>query len=565
MLKIAYAQLNYTIADFDGNAGLIIEHMRRAAADGADIVVFSELSVCGYYPGDMLEDQGFLARLDLALDTILLASRATPQLVSVIGTARHRSGPGKPLHNALLAISDGAIVAEYYKQLLPTYGIFDERRHFEPGPEVACTLDVAGYKIGFMVCEDGWNDAGRDYQVNPFDALHAAGPDLIVSINASPSDIGKRVQRHELFNAACRHTQVPLLYVNQIGGQDQLVFDGASFAVSPTQGIAFEARRFCADYGVVGLEQGRFVATDGAALPVPDAIGLSVPEFTHSQIVLGLRDYARRCNFSKVVVGCSGGIDSALTLALAVDALGKDKVFAVTMPSAFSSEGSVSDSVALCRNLDIPLYTHPIRALVEQYRADFAQAFAAPLHGLPLENLQARVRGTILMEYSNNFGALLLTTGNKSELATGYSTLYGDSAGGFGPIKDVFKTLVWDLSRWRNEYAERTGATPPIPVNSIEKAPSAELAPGQLDTDSLPAYDELDALLDDYVEKDMGSAELIADGHDPALVERVIRLVDLAEFKRRQYPPGPKISPKNFGRGRRLPITNAWREPLPRQ
>ncbi|HEY8025624.1 MAG TPA: nitrilase-related carbon-nitrogen hydrolase, partial [Burkholderiaceae bacterium] len=249
MLKLAYAQLNYTIADFDGNAALVIEHMRRAARDGADMVVFSELALCGYYPGDMLEDQSFLAQLDQTLDKVLAASRALPNLVCVLGTARRRTGSGKPLHNALLAICNGTIAAEYYKQLLPTYGIFDERRHFEPGPEVACTLSIAGHKVGFMICEDGWNDARRDYQINPFDALQAAAPELIVSINASPSDIGKRAQRHELFAAACRNNRIPLLYVNQVGGQDQLVFDGASFAVSPVQGIAFEAKRFCSDYG----------------------------------------------------------------------------------------------------------------------------------------------------------------------------------------------------------------------------------------------------------------------------------------------------------------------------
>ena len=561
MLKIAFAQLNVTVGDFDGNTAAIIKHMMRAAADGADMAVFSELSLCGYYPGDLLEDAGFLAKLNDALDQVLQASRDVPELVTVIGTVRRNQGVGKPLHNALLAIRNGEVAAEYYKQLLPTYGIFDERRHFEPGPEVACTLDVAGHKVGFMVCEDGWNDAGRDYQVNPFNALREAAPELIVSINASPSDIGKRVQRHTLFHAAVKHTQIPLLYVNQIGGQDQLVFDGSTFAVSPAQGVAFEAERFAEDYRVIGLQGGRFVAADGAVLPVPDPIGLSVPEFTRRQIVLGLRDYARRCKFSKAVVGSSGGIDSALTLALAVEALGAENVFAITMPSAYSSEGSVSDSVALCDNLGIKLYTHPIRALVEQYAAGFGEAFAAPLQGLSLENLQARVRGTILMEYSNTFGALLLTTGNKSEISVGYCTLYGDTNGGLGLIGDLYKTEVYALSRHVNEHAGREI----IPEAVLTKPPSAELAPGQKDTDSLPPYEVLDEFLKWHIEgarlpaheaeaADATVAKMNATEEGRALVQRLLGMVARNEYKRRQAPPIIRVRSRAFGSGRQMPI-----------
>jgi NAD+ synthase (glutamine-hydrolysing) len=525
------------------------------------MLVFSELSLCGYYPGDLLEDAGFLIKLEAALEQVLKASRDVPALVTVIGTVRRNKGIGKPLHNALLAIRNGEVVAEYYKQLLPTYGIFDERRHFEPGPEVACTLDVAGHKVGFMVCEDGWNDGGRDYPVNPFNALRAAEPELIVSINASPSDIGKRVQRHALFNAACQHTQIPLLYVNQVGGQDQLVFDGSSFAVSPAQGVAFEAERFAEEYRVIGLDNGRFVAVDGSALPVPDVVGLSVPEFTRRQIVLGLRDYARRCKFTKVVVGSSGGIDSALTLALAVEAIGAENVFAITMPSAYSSEGSVSDSVALCDNLGIKLYTHPIRALVDQYAAGFSEAFATPLQGLSLENLQARVRGTILMEYSNTFGALLLTTGNKSEISVGYCTLYGDTNGGLGLIGDLYKTEVYALSRHINEQAGREI----IPEAVLTKPPSAELAPGQKDTDSLPPYELLDeflkwhiegARLPDYEAETAyaTAAKLLSNEEGRALVQRLLGMVARNEYKRRQAPPIIRVRSRSFGSGRQMPI-----------
>ncbi|MBI3228736.1 MAG: hypothetical protein HYZ45_00660 [Burkholderiales bacterium] len=304
MLTLAICQRNFTVGDFSGNLAQIRHCMQRAHEQAADIAVFSELALCGYYPGDLLEDAAFLSKLDASLTELLEFSRSLPDLVSVVGTVRANRGPGKPLHNALLAIQNGAIVAEYYKQLLPTYGIFDERRHFEPGPEHACLLRVKQQTVGFIVCEDGWNNAGQDYHVNPFALLQEAQPDLVISINASPSDIGKRAQRHELFTQAARATHLPLLYVNQIGGHDQLVFDGASFAVSPSQGIAFEAERFTEDFQLLGFSEQRFVAVDGTHLPQPEAAGLAVAEFTRRQIVLGLQDYARRCGFKKVVVGC---------------------------------------------------------------------------------------------------------------------------------------------------------------------------------------------------------------------------------------------------------------------
>jgi NAD+ synthase (glutamine-hydrolysing) len=550
-MKIALAQFNPTVGDLDGNADAMIAAMRGC---GADLLVFTELSLCGYYPGDLLEEESFLARTDAALVRLLRASEQVPGLVAVIGTVRRNHGPGKPLFNALLAVRNGEIVAEYYKQLLPTYGIFDERRHFEPGPEGACVLDVAGTRVGFLICEDGWNSDGRDYTVNPFAALRVAAPDLVVSINASPSNIGKREQRHALFHAAARDNALPIVYVNQVGGQDQLVFDGASFAVSPQEGVVFEMASFETGLQVVEFERGQFLSRQ-TALP------MQAPEFARRQIVLGLRDYARRCGFAKAVVGCSGGIDSALTLALAVEALGVGNVTAITMPSAFSSEGSVSDSVTLCRNLGIALHTHPILDLVHQYGKGFEAAFDLPLKGLTLENLQARVRGTILMAYSNASGALLLTTGNKSEISVGYCTLYGDTNGGLGLIGDLYKTEVYALSRHVNDAAGREIIPEPV----LSKPPSAELAPGQQDTDSLPPYEVLDEILKWHIEgKRLPSAEaqhaqrfvdgLMADDAGALLVKRILGMVARNEYKRRQAPPIIRVRSRAFGSGRQMPI-----------
>lgn len=550
-MKIALAQFNPTVGDLNGNADAMIAAMRGC---DADLLVFTELSLCGYYPGDLLEEESFLAKTESALEKVLAASAAVPALVSVIGTVRRNRGPGKPLFNALLAVRNGEIVAEYYKQLLPTYGIFDERRHFEPGPEGACVLDVAGCAVGFLICEDGWNNGGRDYVVDPFAALRLAAPDIVVSINASPSNIGKREQRHALFEAAARENGLPIVYVNQIGGQDQLVFDGASFAVSPEQGVAFEMPSFETGLQVLEFDAGRFL-TRRAQAPMP------ATEFARRQIVLGLRDYARRCGFAKAVVGCSGGIDSALTLALAVEALGAENVTAITMPSAFSSEGSVSDSVTLCRNLGIRLHTHPILDLVQQYGKGFEAAFDAPLKGLTLENLQARVRGTILMAYSNASGALLLTTGNKSEISVGYCTLYGDTNGGLGLIGDLYKTEVYALSRHVNDAAGREIIPEPV----LTKPPSAELAPGQQDTDSLPPYEVLDEILKWHIEGNrLPPAEaqharqfvdnLSRDDAGAALVRRILGMVARNEYKRRQAPPIIRVRSRAFGSGRQMPI-----------
>jgi NAD+ synthase (glutamine-hydrolysing) len=397
--------------------------------------------------------------------------------------------------------------------------------------------------------------------VNPFRRMRDAAPDFVVMINASPSDIGKRELRHQVFSKASARHELPLVYVNQVGGQDQIVFDGASFAAEPQAGIVFEARRFASDITTLRFDAGRFCMANGDEPAPVKAEGLSTMAFYKAQIVLGLRDYARRCGFKQAVVGSSGGIDSALTLALAVEALGADNVAAVTMPSRYSSAGSVDDSVTLCRNLGIPLYTHPIAELVAVYARQFEATYGEPLKGLPLENLQARIRGTVLMEHSNSFGHLLLTTGNKSEIAVGYCTLYGDTNGGLGLIGDLYKTEVFALSRHVNEAAGREL----IPQAIIDKAPSAELAPDQKDTDSLPPYPVLDEILKYVVEGErLAQAEytaakafvrdLRARPEGRALIERVQGMVARNEYKRRQAPPIIRVRARAFGAGRQMPI-----------
>ena len=560
MLRITAAQLNYTIGDLAGNAARMIEAARKASADQADLVVFSEMSLTAYYPADLLEEEGFMDRVEAAFETLVAASRQMPALHWAIGLPTRHEGAGKKLRNVLRVIRGGEVLLEYAKQLLPTYNVFDERRHFEPGPDVARVLRIRGVQVGLLICEDGWNDEAQDYAVNPFARMRDAAPDLVVSINASPSSIGKREQRHQIFGAASRRHGLPILYVNQVGGHDQLVYDGASFAVEPQAGVVYEAQRFAENVRTLRFEDGRFLALGGALHPsVPE--GLPALEFYRQQIVLGLRDYARRCGFRQAVVGSSGGIDSALTLALAVEALGAENVVGITMPSHFSSEGSVSDSEALCRNLGVPLKHHAIAGMVSQFTQGFESAFTAELHGVGLENLQARVRGTVLMAYSNSFGHLLLTTGNKSEISVGYCTLYGDTNGGLGLIGDLYKTEVFALSRHLNETAGREI----IPQAILDKEPSAELAPGQKDADSLPPYPVLDAVLKLLIEgrrlaepeyqQALASVEsLRADATGNALVERIRGMIARNEYKRRQSPPIIRVRARAFGSGRQLPI-----------
>jgi NAD+ synthase (glutamine-hydrolysing) len=561
MLRITIAQLNLTVGDIEGNVGRMVTAAQQAAREQSDLVVFSELSLCGYYPGDLLEEASFQQRIGAGITALQQASAEWPQLHWVVGAPTPTHGPGKKLHNSLLVLQGGHVRLQYAKQLLPTYNIFDERRHFEPGPDVAKVLRIGSAQVGLLVCEDGWNDHGADYAINPFERMRDAAPDLVISINASPSHLGKREQRHQLFGGSSRRHGLPILYVNQIGGHDQLVYDGGSFAAEPDAGVIFESPRFVEDVRTLRLDNGHFLSADGERPPPVPTQGLPTMDFYRQQIVLGLSDYARRCGFTQVVVGSSGGIDSALTLALAVEALGADNVVGITMPSRYSSSGSVDDSVALCHNLGVPLFTHPIAELVAGYAQQYETSFGTPLAGLPLENLQARIRGTVLMEYSNAFGHLLLTTGNKSEISVGYCTLYGDTNGGLGLLGDLYKTEVFALSRHVNGHAGREL----IPQAIIDKEPSAELAPGQRDVDSLPPYPVLDEILKLLIEGDRLSAaehsaahafvaQLQSDDAGRALVQRVRMMVARNEYKRRQAPPIVRVRARAFGSGRQMPI-----------
>lgn len=562
-LNVVMGQINPTVGDIEGNVRL----MEGVAArnEKADLIVFPELSLCGYYPGDLLREPRFMQAVDEGLARLSEANARTDGQYWVVGLPIRRLGPGKPFSNHLLVLKNGKAVLGYSKQLLPTYDIFDEARHFEPGPAHAAVLTIKGYRVGFLICEDGWVEAagsgqGRLYSADPVAALAKEEPDLVVSINASPAASGKRFQRHALFADVVRYRfkGAPLIYVNQVGGQDQTVFDGASFVLNGTGEVVAEARCFEEDEVSIGYSGTyREWSIPSSAMPKWD---FGVMETYRRQIVLGLRDYARRCGFKSVVVGSSGGIDSALTLALAVEAMGPENVIAITMPSEYSSAGSVTDSKALCDALGVRLLTERIRPLVDQHRESFQEASGTPLTGLALENLQARIRGTILMAYSNSFGHLLLTTGNKSELAVGYCTLYGDTNGGLNLIGDLYKTEVFELAKHLNRSAGREL----IPNAILTKAPSAELAPGQKDSDSLPDYPILDAVLKTLIEGEalregekasvLNVRQALGKTEWAAVSNRVSGLMSRSEYKRRQSAPVIKVRAVSFGPGRQMPI-----------
>ncbi|HVW81416.1 MAG TPA: NAD+ synthase [Mycobacteriales bacterium] len=589
-LRVALAQDDFTVGDLAGNAELVLTLTRRALEQGAQLVAFPEMALTGYPPEDLVLRGSFVQASRNALEALAsrLAAEGLGQIAVVVGYLDRCPKPaprvGRPAgepQNAAAFIHRGEVVARYAKHHLPNYGVFDEFRYFVPGDALP-VIRLGGVDVAMTICEDLWQEGG------PITAAREAGVGLVLCINGSPYERNKDDVRLELTAGRAREAGAVLAYVNLVGGQDELVFDGDSLIVDSEGRLHSRAAQFAPDLLVADLDlpsassevAGPIDVHDGTtmtvsrhqadALPVPsDALASTRPVTSDDEpelaevwaaLVLGTRDYVRKNGFASVVLGLSGGIDSALVATIARDALGADAVHVVGMPSRYSSDGSVADAEELARRQGLQWELLPIAPMVEAYEKAFGELEVGGLHGLAEENLQARVRGTALMALSNEAGHLVLTTGNKSELATGFSTLYGDSAGGFAPIKDVPKTLVWELSRWRNRQALGRGEVEPIPVEIIDKEPSAELAPGQRDSDRLPAYETLDAILEAYVVNDLGRAELVALGHPEELVDRVIRLVDLAEYKRRQYPPGPKITPKGFGRDRRLPITNRWRE-----
>ena len=552
-LRIALAQVNPTVGDLAANAALVRAKVATAQEAGAHIVVFPEMVLTGYpvedlalRPSFQIASQGAIAEL---------AAHLTGEIVAIVGYLDQVDGAPQ---NMVAVISGGAIKARYAKCHLPNYGVFDEFRNFVPGDKTL-VVRIHGVDVGIAICEDLWIDGGITSQ------LAARKPGLVIVPNGSPYERNKDDVRLALVTKRARQAGAPLVYVNMTGGQDDLVFDGDSIVVDAGGAVIARAPQFEDGVAVVDIDVATKtsspdvvisedeVSVDRALVP-GIAVRLDDREEIWQALVIGLRDYVEKNGFRSVVVGLSGGIDSALVVAIAIDALGAKRVNAVAMPSKYSSDHSIADAQAMADATGIHFRTVAIAPMVDAFMANLT------LKGLAEENIQARVRGTTLMGISNQEGHLVLATGNKSELAVGYSTLYGDAVGGFAPIKDIYKTDVWALARWRNEVAITAGQTAPIPVNSIEKEPSAELRPDQKDSDSLPDYLLLDRVLTAYVDEDQGSAALLAAGFDESLVRRVIAMVDKAEYKRRQYPPGPKVSKRAFGKDRRLPMTSRWQE-----
>lgn len=549
-MKIALAQINTTVGDFAVNASKILDYHRKAASLKADFVLTPELAITGYPPRDLLLRPSFLAGNLEALRQ-LSAEISSPPLI--VGYVERNTSEGRPLRNAAAVIQNGRVTQRVFKTLLPTYDVFDEDRYFEPSTS-NIPISLAGQRVGITLCEDIWNDENsrpsRLYHRDPVRELQSQGLDLIVNLSASPWHIQKEVARFRVLEALARKSRLPVMYCNAIGGNDELIFDGRSLALDAQGRLIAQAKAF----------QEELLIADLATSPIA-AIPMEESSQLFQALSLGLRDYVGKCGFRSVLLGLSGGIDSALTACIAVAALGRDHVLGVALPSCFSSEGSIVDARVLAQNLGIRFELIPIQPQVEAFRSALAPLFAGRPEDATEENLQSRVRGVMLMALSNKFGSLLITTGNKSELATGYCTLYGDMCGGLAVISDLSKTQVYSLSRWINDHPESTGLPKsPIPVSSIQKAPSAELRPHQTDQDSLPPYDTLDRILEAYVEKHQSSSEMARSGIDEKLAVEWIRKIDFSEYKRRQAAPGLKVSDKAFGMGRRLPIAQRFRE-----
>ncbi len=574
-IRLALAQVNPVVGDLVGNAELAFSAVQSAAASGAQIVALPEMLITSYPIEDLALRPSFQEASEAQTQQLArrLAEAGLGDVLVLVGYLKGTSSTdaitlgvprGAPL-NCAAVIYRGQIVTHYAKHHLPNYGVFDEYRYFVPGTETV-VVRAFGIDIAIAICEDLWQDGEH------MENIAKTNASLLVVLNGSPYERDKDDVRLELVSSRAKQCKMPVAYVNMVGGQDELVFEGDSIIVDARGEIVaraaqFETQILISDLdltpagehtvlpsgeSVVQLETGN--SADIKPLESLATERLSRNAETYTALVVGLKDYVNKNGFNSVLLGLSGGIDSAVVAAIAVDALGPQRVFGVAMPSEFSSEHSISDAQALANATGLNFRITPIKPMVAAYLEELG------FTGVAQENLQARVRGTTLMGISNQEGHLVLATGNKSELAVGYSTIYGDAVGGYAPIKDLFKTDVWEIARWRNEHALALGQTPPIPQNSIEKPPSAELRPGQLDTDSLPDYNELDAILRAYVEHDTSAQDIIAMGFAPETVERILRMTDHAEYKRRQYPPGAKVSRRAFGRDRRLPMTNRWQE-----
>lgn len=546
-MRVGLAQVNPAVGDLEGNVAFILREYATAVGAGCDIVAFPELSITGYPPEDLVLKPGFLADNMRALNSVV---EATGNCMAVIGfvdsvAVQVESGEERILFNAAAVAQNGKIIGVYRKQLLPNYSVFDEERYFTPGPSIQDIFTCGDIPFAVSICEDLWVGDPTEQQAQQ-------GAKLCISINGSPFHRNKPIQRDELVSSRARNNGVVVAYVNQIGGQDELVFDGGSLVADAHGVIQARAATFAEDLLVCDVTaQGDVVFVSAQQEAESASFEL---ERVHAALVLGTRDYVKKNGFTDVVIGLSGGIDSALVAAIAVEALGAEHVHGVSMPSRYSSDGSKDDAFELAQNLNIACQSVPIEPAFAAYLSMLEESFNGKAEDLTEENLQSRVRGTILMALSNKHGWMVLTTGNKSELAVGYFTLYGDSVGGFAIIKDVLKTTVYELCEWINNRAGKAL----IPRATIDKAPSAELRPDQRDDQSLPAYEVLDAILEMYVEFDLTASDIIARGYDEVLVRRIARLVDLNEYKRRQCPPGVRVSTKAFGKDRRLPITNRY-------
>ncbi len=544
-MRIALAQLNTTVGDIAGNEAAILAAYRRGVEAGAGLVMTPELSIVGYPPRDLLLRPSFIRANLEALQRIAAATGEAGLLVGFV--AEGDASVGRGLSNAVALLHQGRVAAIRSKTLLPTYDVFDEDRYFDPATANA-PVEFRGLRLGLTVCEDVWNDADfwprRRYRPDPAADLVAAGVDLLLNISASPWHLGKESTRLAMLRSLCAKSGVPVLYCNLAGGNDELVFDGRSLAFNAEGGLLAEGAAFAEDFRVVDTRTSGGMSASSPCEEVQ----------VHDALVLGTRDYLRKCGFRSAVLGLSGGIDSAVVAALAAAALGAENVRGLALPSQYSSQGSIDDALALARNLGIRCDVVPIQAPFDAVKSQMSPLFEGRAEDTTEENIQARLRGVALMSMSNKFGSLLLTTGNKSELAVGYCTLYGDMCGGLAVISDVPKTLVYRVARWVNREREI------IPSSSITKAPSAELRPNQTDQDSLPAYEVLDAILDAYVVHHRTPAEIVASGFPEESVRRVVRLIDFSEYKRRQAAPGLKVTTRAFGVGRRQPVAQKWRE-----